>query len=130
MATICIDLDGVVANLKAPGQTYADVLPVDGAVARMRDLRANGHRIILYTARHMQTCQGNVGMVVARIGATTLEWLARHGVPYDEIHFGKPYADVYIDDNALRFQSWDSIAADGSNLPASHESQARTPPAP
>ena len=32
------------------------------------------------------------------------------------------YAVVrYIDDNAVRFESWDSIAADGSNLPESAE---------
>lgn len=130
MATICIDLDGVVAGFKAPGQTYADVLPVPGAVEKVCSLKASGHRIILYTARHMNTCQGNVGMVIARVGEITLEWLRRHGIPYDEIYFGKPWADIYIDDNALRFHSWDQIAADGSNLPASHESQVGTPPLP
>jgi hypothetical protein len=57
-----------------------------------------------------------------RQGAITLEWLAYHGIEYDEIHFGKPFADIYIDDNALRFESWESIADDGGSLPASKES--------
>jgi len=121
MATICIDLDGVVAGFKGEGQTYADVPPITGAPEKLRALKANGHRIILYTARHMKTCEGNVGLVMARVGGITLDWLKRNDIPYDEIHFGKPWADVYIDDNAFRFHSWNEIAADGSTLPKSNE---------
>jgi capsule biosynthesis phosphatase len=118
---ICIDLDGVVCRLREPGQNYADLEPVPGAVEKLRQLRAAGHTIIIATARHMKTCDGNVGQAVARQGAVTLEWLARHGIEYDEIHFGKPHAQIYIDDNALRFESWSSIAGDGSTLPLSNE---------
>jgi capsule biosynthesis phosphatase len=118
---ICIDLDGVVCKLKQPGQTYADLDPVPGAVAKLRSLRAAGHVVILFTARHMKTCEGNVGLAVARIGPVTLDWLARNGVEYDEIHFGKPWADVYIDDNAFRFESWDAIDGAGDTLPLSAE---------
>jgi capsule biosynthesis phosphatase len=123
MATICIDLDGVLAGFKQEGQTYADVAPIPGAVEKVRGLKAAGHKIIIYSARHMKTCQGNAGLVVARVGGVTLEWLKRHDIPYDEIFFGKPWADVYIDDNAVRFHSWDDIAPDGSNLPASNETK-------
>ena len=118
---ICIDLDGVVCRLRAPGQDYTQVEPVPGAIQKLQELKEAGHYIILYTARHMKTCGGNVGQVIARQGAVTLDWLKRHGVAYDEIHFGKPHADIYIDDNAMRFESWDAIAADGSSLPASAE---------
>lgn len=128
MATICIDIDGVIAAFKRPGETYADVDPLPGAVQRVRSLKQAGHRIILYSARHMKTCDGNVGMVLARVGTVTLEWLNKHGIPYDEIHFGKPWADVYIDDNAVRFRSWDEIDPDGTNLPHSNESQQRNHP--
>lgn len=123
---ICIDLDGVVCRLREPGQSYAELQPVDGAVEKLRQLKAAGHYVILYTARHMKTCQGNVGAVVARQGLVTLEWLKRHNIEYDEIHFGKPHAQVYIDDNALRWRSWDEIAGDGSNLPVSTEERKAT----
>jgi len=122
---ICIDIDGVLCSLRREGETYRDVVPIPGAVEKLRALRAAGHVVILFTARHMKTCGGNAGMVVARIGAITLEWLARHEVEYDEIYFGKPWADIYIDDNAMRFQSWDEIAGDGSSLLPSSESQRR-----
>lgn len=122
---ICIDLDGVVCHLKKAGETYADVQPIDGAVEKLRAFRAAGHTVILQTARHMKTCEGNEGLAIARIGRITLDWLARHGVEYDEIHFGKPWADVYIDDNAMRFASWADVADDGANLPTSTESRQR-----
>ena len=119
---ICIDLDGVICQLKKPGQEYADLDPVPGAVEKLKLLRRGGHYLIIFSARHMKTCDGNVGKVIAKQGAATLDWLARHGIEYDEIHFGKPYADVYIDDNGLRFESWESISDDGSSLPSSNES--------
>ncbi|MCB0428575.1 MAG: capsular biosynthesis protein [Flavobacteriales bacterium] len=120
---ICIDLDGVIAQLKDTGESYAEVRPVEGAIEKIRALKENGHYIIIYTARHMKTCEGNVGKVVMKQGKVTLEWLEKQGVPYDEIYFGKPWADVYIDDNAVRFNTWDDIRADGSSLPASRENQ-------
>lgn len=118
---ICIDIDGVLCELRRPEQTYSEVSPLTGAVEKMLLLKESGHYLILQTARHMKTCESNVGLVVARQGKTLLEWLERHGIPYDEIHFGKPHADVYIDDNAYRFESWSRIEADGSNLPLSNE---------
>jgi capsule biosynthesis phosphatase len=118
---ICIDLDGVICRLRMPGQQYAELEPVPGAVEKIRLLRQAGHYIIILTARHMKTCGGNVGQVVARQGQVTLEWLSRHAIEFDEIHFGKPYAHVYIDDNAFEFRSWDQILGDGSSLPRSRE---------
>src|SRR5436305_14638293 len=114
---ICIDLDGVVCRLRKAGEQYPDLQPVDGAVEKIRQLRAAGHYLILLTARHMKTCEGNVGQVIARQGTTLFKWLQRHGLEFDEIHFGKPHADIYIDDNAFRFTSWSEISGDGTSLP-------------
>lgn len=122
---ICIDLDGVICEIRKPEQTYAEVVPRPGAVGKIRSLKKAGHYIIIYTARHWKTCNGNIGLILARQGLTTLQWLERYGIPYDEVHFGKPYADVYIDDDAVRFVSWHQIQADGSNLPMSSETKLR-----
>lgn len=121
MARICIDIDGVIANLKQKGETYSDVDPIIGAKQKINALKDSGHYIILHTARHMKTCDGNVGKVVQRIGQQTLDWLAKHEIQYDEIYFGKPWADIYIDDNGFRFESWAQIADDGSNMPVNKE---------
>lgn len=122
---ICIDLDGVICQLKVEGETYSDVKPIDGVIEKMTSLKKSGHYIIILTARHMKTCEGNVGLVVSRIAKMTLDWLEKYNIPYDEIHFGKPWADIYIDDNAFRFTSWDEISNDGSSLPQSHEKSVR-----
>ena len=122
---ICIDLDGVIAELKKENETYFDVKPIDGSIEKIKKLKENGHYIIIYTARHMKTCDGNVSKVLAKIGKITLDWLDKYKVPYDEIVFGKPWADIYIDDNGFRFESWDKINDDGSNLPISNEKKLR-----
>lgn len=121
---ICLDIDGVICQLRKPGQTYADLAPVPGAVAKLKAFHEHGHYLILMTARHMKTCGGNVGLTVARQGKTLLDWLAAHDIPYDEIWFGKPQADVYIDDNGYRFEAWDHIAGDGGGLPLNREKAA------
>jgi capsule biosynthesis phosphatase len=121
---ICFDLDGVICELRRDGQSYADLAPLPGAIEKLRALKSAGHTIIIFTGRHMRTCGGNVGLVLARQGHITLEWLNRNGIQFDELHFGKPWADVYVDDNALRFSSWDEIDEHGANLPEQHEKKA------
>lgn len=106
---IAIDLDGTICPIKKPDESYADLPTRPGAVARIRQLRAEGHYIIIQTARNMATREGNVGQVMKHVGKVTLDWLDLHGVEYDEIYFGKPNADVYIDDRAVRFSSWHDI---------------------
>ncbi|MFE6796950.1 5' nucleotidase, NT5C type [Paenibacillus chitinolyticus] len=106
---IVLDLDGTICTLKKEGESYADVTPLPGSVEALRRLKEEGHRIIIHTARHMKTCGGNVGEVLARVGSLTLDWLERYEIPYDEIVFGKPYGDVYVDDLALAYRSWDEV---------------------
>ncbi len=103
---IVIDLDGTICPIKASGQTYEELEALPGAAERIRELRAAGHYIIIQTARNMATCGSNLGKVMRNIGKVTLDWLERHDIEYDEIYFGKPNADVYVDDRALRFEDW------------------------
>jgi capsule biosynthesis phosphatase len=106
---IVIDLDGTICPIKQKDQDYSDLEPLPGAVERIHELRAAGHYVIILTARNMKTCQSNVGKVMKNVGMLTLEWLEKHGIEYDEIYFGKPNAEVYIDDRALRFKDWQNI---------------------
>ena len=45
----------------------------------------------------MQETGGSVGTVVAACGNDTLRSLEQFKIPYDEIHFGQPFAHVYVD---------------------------------
>jgi tRNA A-37 threonylcarbamoyl transferase component Bud32 len=49
----------------------------------------------------MKTHNGNIGKINADVGKITFETLEKFDIPYDEIYFGKPYADFYIDDLAV-----------------------------
>lgn len=106
---IVIDLDGTICPVRGENESYQDLLPHPGAAEKISALRKQGHYIIIQTARNMATCQSNLGKVVKNIGKITLEWLDKHGIEYDEIYFGKPNADLYIDDRALRYESWSVI---------------------
>ncbi|GAB4392084.1 MAG: HAD hydrolase family protein [Gammaproteobacteria bacterium] len=106
---ICIDLDGTICELKKEDQSYAEVQPKPGAREMIRKLRANGHTIIIYTARNMHTQNHNVGKVMKNVGKITLDWLAEHDIEYDEIFFGKPNAHITIDDRSIRFEGWDKL---------------------
>lgn len=107
---ICIDLDGTICNIRQEGESYADVKVKPYAAERIKALRAAGHTVIIYTARNMGTSGHNVGKALKNIGKITFEWLEKNKIEYDEIFFGKPNADIMIDDRAFRFQdNWDKI---------------------
>jgi hypothetical protein len=39
-------------------------------------------------------------------------WLRKHRIPYDEVVGNKPIAFAYIDDRAIRFETWRQTLAD------------------
>ena len=106
---ISIDLDGTICELRKESQSYSELKPVEGAIERIRQLKEEGHYIIICTARNMATCEGNLGKVMKNIGKITLDWLDHHGIEFDEIYFGKPNAEIYIDDRSIRFEEWGAI---------------------
>lgn len=109
---ICIDLDGTICSIRKPNETYADVTVLPGAKEFIDRLKADGHIIIINTARNMQTQGHNVGKVLKNVGKITLDWLEKNKIQYDEIFFGKPNADITIDDRAIKFEDWAKISFD------------------
>ena len=102
---LVVDIDGTLCEVKAPGQSYADVAPHLDVIAKLREYQAKGYRILLYTARNMKTHGNNLGLINKHTAPILLDWLARWDVPYDEILFGKPWPRTkgfYIDDRAIR----------------------------
>ena len=94
---ICFDLDETLCT----GYPYEEARPLEGAIAVVNALKEEGHVIIIHTARRMGRRQGNIGKVIKEVGKLTLEQLDRWGVQYDEMVFGKPSADFYVDDKAI-----------------------------
>jgi len=109
MKRFCFDLDGTICENKKPGQTYADVEPIPGAVEYMKELRKNGHYIIVLTARNMVTHSNNLGKIIANQAPIVIDWLKKYDIPYDELLFGKPHADYFIDDKGISFKNYESL---------------------
>jgi len=94
---ICYDLDGTLCE----GYPYESAKPLKGAAEHLKYVQSRGHTIIIQTARGMGSSSGNVGKAIASIALLTLSQLDSWGFVYDEIYFGKPAADLYIDDKGL-----------------------------
>lgn len=98
---ICFDLDNTLVTFPTIRDDYTSVKPIEKNIKFLKYLKGFGNTIIIYTARRMKTHNGNIGKINSDIGKITFETLDNFNIPYDEIYFGKPYADFYIDDFAL-----------------------------
>ncbi|MGE0714172.1 MAG: capsular biosynthesis protein [Alphaproteobacteria bacterium] len=101
---IVIDLDGTL-TLDVAGVAYPDKPPNLPVIAALRRYREAGFEIVVMTARNMRTHAANIGRINALTLPGVIAWLDRHGVPYDEIHVGKPWCGTegfYVDDRAVR----------------------------
>lgn len=104
-----IDLDGTICVEKEKGTPfteYANVEPKPDVINKINELHDNGHEIIISTARHMLSTNGDVGTIMMRIGEITLSWLRKNNVKYDKIYFQKPYGDFYVDDKSMSINAF------------------------
>ena len=97
---ICFDLETLVTLPVIPND-YSTVKPIQKMVNLLKNLKKLGHTIIIYTARRMDQHHHNIGKVIRDIGLITFQTLEKFSIEYDEILFGKPLADIYIDDKSL-----------------------------
>jgi capsule biosynthesis phosphatase len=102
---LVVDVDGTLCPVIRPGARYEDLEPYPEMLALLSQYKSEGFHIILHTSRNMRTYDGNIGLILANTAPVLLDWLKRKQVPYDEIHFGKPWpgsTGFYIDDRAVR----------------------------
>ena len=95
--TLCIDIDGVIAQTEQVPYEYLDAIPE--ASKTIEALRAK-YFIVLHTGRHYDKAQ------------ETIKWLEAKAIQYDTINFGKPPAVAYIDDKGVKFETWEKIRAE------------------
>lgn len=98
---LCFDLDNTLVTYPNIPGDYTTVEPIVSMIDLLRSLYNSGHIIIIYTARRMATHKNNIGAVMKDIGKITFDTLDKFNIPYHEIIFGKPIADIYIDDRAV-----------------------------
>lgn len=119
--TIAVDFDATISE----GNEFPGIgLPSPEVREALEYLRAEGYRILIWTCR---TCHWHYDQFGGDPAQPTLErtsvlsmieWLHAHKIPYDEIDDGsrgKPMADFYIDDKAVRYvpgpDGWADVTA-------------------
>jgi CMP-N-acetylneuraminic acid synthetase len=90
--TFCFDIDGLIAH-KSPILDYSVAKPNTKVIETANYLRSLGHRVVIHTARGSST-----GIDWEAI---TVKQLTEWGVEFDALTFGKPSADIYIDDRLM-----------------------------
>jgi len=107
---IAVDLDGVVFEYDPTewkGIEHFGKL-IEGALSALMMLKKMGHTIIIYTTRLNPAV--NSKYTKEQLLNLVEKELIRQAIPYDSIETeGKPYAHLYIDDRALRFESWNQV---------------------
>ena len=90
---IIIDMDGTICTEE---RTYSRCLATlkEGAQDYINKMYDNGHTIIIYSARSWQEFE------------MTTHWLSSNKIKYHQLILGKPIGDIWIDDRAIRFNSW------------------------
>lgn len=112
------DIDGTLCPIKKKGEEYADLVPYPEMVEKIREYKAGGAKIVLFTSRNMNTYNGNIGLINANTAKVIVKWLDKWDIPYDEIIYGKPWPGhkgFYVDDRTVRPDEFLNMSVDELN---------------
>lgn len=96
---VVVDIDNTLCVHR--NRDYVNAVPIKEVIDKVNYLHDNGVEICLYTSRGMNSCKGDIGLIIERNDKILVDWLKRNGVKYDSIIYGKPLADYYIDDGGM-----------------------------
>lgn len=98
---IIIDLDDTLSVTR--NRDWENAEPIMAAVERVREIREKipNAEVWIHTSRGMNSCSGDAGKAEAKYRAVIETWLKKYSIVVDGIIFGKPLADLYVDDKAM-----------------------------
>jgi capsule biosynthesis phosphatase len=99
-----IDLDGTLCTIEKSGYSFAQ--PIESRINKVNKLFDEGHEIVIFTARGMNTFQGNKEKVYEQYYNFTVTQLKQWNVKYTCLILGKPSADFYIDDKGINLNEF------------------------
>ena len=100
---LCFDIDNVICKTDSKNN-YSKSKPIKKNIEIINKSYEKGFNIILYTARYMGRCNGNIADVKKKIKPLTIKQLKKWDVKYHKIYFGKPSFDLFVDDKSLFFK--------------------------
>jgi len=101
---IAFDLDGVICKRTSEDggvEKYNTCYPDLDVVKIVNELTNSGNQVFIYTARGMNTFDGDVSRVYDNLYSLTKNQLKNWGVNYTQLIMGKASYDLLIDDKAL-----------------------------
>lgn len=102
---------------------YVNAKPIQPVIDKLNRLHDEGYYIKLFTGRGQVSCNGNLDLIIERNKDVLEKWLKDHDVKYDELIFGKPLGDWYIDDKGMSVN--DFLKADFYELKGGSNSSIR-----
>ena len=102
---LCFDLDNVLC--RTIQNNYKESIPLKKNISVVNDLYKKGYCIKIFTARYMGRNKENAIKAKQQGQTLTKMQLKRWRVNYNQLIFGKPSFDVYIDDKNYYFdKNW------------------------
>lgn len=101
---IIVDIDNTI-TIHDSDKDYALKKPNTSLIKKLNEYRNNGYEIILFSARNMNTFNGDISKINIITLPILRKWLDENEVLYDGIILGKPWCGqdgFYIDDKAIR----------------------------
>jgi len=104
---ICFDLDNTLVSLSNINDInkYENITGIQQNIDLCNYYKSIGHYIIIYTSRGMLSNNSNIGKINVNSTQNVYDILKKYHIQYDELIFGKPYADFYIDDKGINVNS-------------------------
>ena len=122
---IVFDVDDTIcSNVRRTG--YENCIPDFEVIKKINHLHDDlGFAIVFHSARGMVSCGGDIDKIIEKNKKVLEDWLKKYDVHYDELIFGKPIADLYVDDKALniadfKMEDFGILHGGGSNKPIYH----------
>ena len=104
---LCFDLDNVLC--RTIQNKYKESVPLKKNINVVNHLYNKGYYIKIFTARYMGRNKENAIKAKQQAQTLTKKQLKKWQVNYNQLIFGKPSFDVYIDDKNYYFdKSWAS----------------------
>jgi capsule biosynthesis phosphatase len=101
---IIVDVDDTL-TINSSSKDYQNKLPRLDVIEKLNEYREKGYEVIIYSARNMNTYNGDVSKILKNTLPILTEWLDINNVKFDGIIMGKPWCGhggFYLDDRAIR----------------------------